>query len=299
MNGYILFKNGSYEYTEFNKKLKYRKGEIKAFLLECYHPVFGFFYVAQDLKAFKKTMKYANKSTITYRFLDGTYVDEETDDELFIKNKYWYYSANDLFSKVMEIVINEYIFNDFFWVYSSFYQYIYDDIEIKLKGSKKKKTLSGNQFYKKYIFDGKNIFDKNVINISDTKKWSNVSIKKASDICLVQLYDNIFFKMDSKIFKLGQYTVESKLYLLIDDPIQDDEPLFTKTLINKLNKTIGLSNLLEIYVSKYVIRHLERIEDHDVYLVECKIKFDNKKLNKKNYKFGKFVRKYFVDIQKY
>lgn len=299
MNGYVLFKNGSYEYTEFNKKSKYRKGEIKAILLECYHPVFGFFYVAQDLKAFKKTMKYANKSTITYRFLDGTYVDEETDNELFIKNKYWYYSANDLFSKVMEIVINEYIFNDFFWVYSSFYQYIYDDIEIKLKGSKKKKTLSGNQFYKKYIFDGKNIFDKNVINISDTKKWSNVSIKKASDVCLVQLYDNIFFKMDSKIFKLGQYTVESKLYLLSDDPIQDDEPLLTKTLINKLNKTVGLSNLLEIYVSKYVIRHLERIEDHDVYLVECKIKFDNKKLNKKNYKFGKFVRKYFVDIQKY
>lgn len=299
MNGYVLFKNGSYEYTEFNKKSKYRKGEIKAILLECYHPVFGFFYVAQDLKAFKKTMKYANKSTITYRFLDGTYVDGETDDELFIKNKYWYYSANDLFSKVMEIVINEYIFNDFFWVYSSFYQYIYDDIEIKLKGSKKKKTLSGYRFYKKYIFDGKNIFDKNVINISDTKKWSNVSIKKASDICLVQLYDNIFFKMDSKIFKFGQYTVESKLYLLSYDPIQDDEPLLTKTLINKLNKTVGLSNLLEIYVSKYVIRHLERIEDHDVYSVKCKIKFDNKKLNKKNYKFGKFVRKYFVDIQKY
>lgn len=299
MNGYVLFKNGSYEYTEFNKKSKYRKGEIKAILLECYHPVFGFFYVAQDLKAFKKTMKYANKSTITYRFLDGTYVDEETDNELFIKNKYWYYSANDLFSKVMEIVINEYIFNDFFWVYSSFYQYIYDDIEIKLKGFKKKKILSGNQFYKKYIFDGKNIFDKNVINISDTKKWSNVSIKKASDVCLVQLYDNIFFKMDSKIFKLGQYTVESKLYLLSDDPIQDDEPLLTKTLINKLNKTVGLSNLLEIYVSKYVIRHLERIEDHDVYSVKCKIKFDNKKLNKKNYKFEKFVRKYFVDIQKY
>lgn len=298
MKCYVLFRNNSSEYVDFDKTKKYKKGEVKAILLECYHPVFGFFYVAQDFKTFKKTMKYANKSTISYRFLDGTYVDNE-DDQLFVKNKYWYYNASDLFSKIVEISINETIFNDFFWVYQSFYQYIYDDIKIKLKSSKKKKTLSGNQFYKKYIYNYKDIFSKDVIEINNNK-WNNVSIKNASDICLVKLFNNIFFKVDSKIFKLGKYLITSKLYLVDDIVIENiDAPLLKKELTNKLNKPEGLFDLLMVYVSKYVIRKLERIDDQDVYLVECKIKFNNKKLNKKKYKFGKFVRKYFVDIQKY
>ena len=105
MKIYILYKNGNYEYTEYKKKLKLKPGKINSIMIECWHPVFGIFYVAQDVKTFKNTIKYASKSTISYNFLDGTYVDEN-DEDLFVKNKYWYNKPEELFSKIMEIIIS-------------------------------------------------------------------------------------------------------------------------------------------------------------------------------------------------
>lgn len=293
---YILFKDGSVNYTEITKKVKIKASKVKAIFLECWHPVFGFFYVAQNPKTFKKTMDYAKRSIVSYRFLDGILVDDE-DDFLFVKNKYWYYNPQDLFSKIMEICINEYIFNDAFWIYDSFFQYIYDNVKVKLKGKKRKKTMSGYNFRSKFI-GYKSIFKKDIIQISKDK-WSEKSMKKAKNECFVQLYTNIYFKIDSKLFTLGKYDIYSDIYLVQDDFVLNEHHAW-----GKLNKIEFLQNILETYVSKYIIRKLERGENEegklvDTYKVKTHVKFKNKKINKKKYKFGKFVRKFFVDIKKY
>lgn len=290
MNGYILYNNGSIKYSKSIQSKKIKNNKAVAILTECWHPIFGIFYVAQNPKTFKQTMQYATKSVVSYRFLDGVLI-EDDDDYLFVKNKYWYNNSSDLFAKIFEIMVNEYIFNDSFWVYDSFFQYIYDDLKIKLKGKKRKKReLSGREFYSKFI--GKPVLKKEILQI-ENNKWSTCNIKKSEGECLFQIYHNIFIKVDSELFKLGKSKIYSDIYLVRDDFI-----LNQREVHGNMNDLDYLRTVFEVYVSKYVIRKLEAYEDDDTYLVKTRVKFKNKKLNKKKYKFGKFIRKYFIDMNK-
>lgn len=297
MKIYILYKNGNYEYTEYKKKLKLKPGKINSIMIECWHPVFGIFYVAQDVKTFKNTIKYASKSTISYNFLDGMYVDEN-DEDLFVKNKYWYNKPEELFSKIMEIIISENILNDIFWITSSFFQYVYDNVKIKLKGGKKKKTLSGPKFIAEYI-DKPNIFRDKIIKLKNGK-WENKNIKKSSGKCFVELYKNIFFRVDLDIFKLGKYALKQDIYYVYLEEEITSDMLICDRAISPDKKLHRLYYTLEVYISRYIVEQLERWDDEEIYQVINTVDFKNKKLKKKKkYKFEKFVRKYFVDIDKY
>ena len=296
MQFYTLFKNGEYVSPEEQpRKFKYKKGEVKAFLIQCWHPVFGTFYVAEKYDTFRKIKKNMKESIVTYRFMDGIAVDLEEEEYLFVKNKYWYYNQSDLFAKMMEIYINENIFNDSFWVYDSFFQYIYDNVKIKCKiKNKKKKTYHGYEFFRKFITaDTKKIIKQDVINMKNNS-YSLSSIKKAKSSCFVQLYPNVYFEVKSKIFKFGTYNIKSQIYLIDDNP-ENNYILNERYIKGKTDNIRDLSKLLETYVSKKVIRKLESsVEGRDIYkVVNNRVRF---KKNKKKYKFSKFIHKYFIEI---
>ena len=290
MNAYALLKNGKHEYFEATLKncKKYSHGEIEVFLLECWHPIFGFFYVTQKYKEFKKLLSYKNPK-VSYMFLDGILVENEDEEYLFVKNKYYYRQIDQLFAKMLEIYINENIFNDSFWIYDSFFQYIYDDIKVNVKTKKKKKkSFKGNAFYSKFI-NHKPIIKKNFLTINETNKS-----KSSKDIVFSQIYPNIWFRIDSKIFDIGKFKIDSKIILTYID--EYDESILNERYFNSKNQSdmMKLKIILETYISRYVIGKLE----NGVYKVKTTVKFKNKKINSMKYKFNKFVRKYFIDINK-
>ena len=289
MKAYVLFKNGNIKFCNKYKNSKFKNGSVSAYLIECSHPVFGIFYVAVK----PKQMRYLNKikrSVLTYKFLDGILVDPEEDDYLFERNKYWYNNQSDLLSKLLEIVVCENIFNDSFWIYDSFYQYIYSDLKVKLKTKKKNKTIIKSNLYEKLIGD-KLTIKENIINISDYGSYKLTKIKKSSGIPFVQLYNNVFFRIDSKIFDYGKYTLTSRILLC-----QDNMELNSRTETGNTKNVIDISKLLEAYTSKKVISKLESYAEDQIYTVKTTVKLTSKKKKNKKLKFNKFINKYFVDI---
>lgn len=298
MNIMVLHRNNKYEYYDnVNKKIlnNIKSSKIKLVLVETHHAVFGKFYVGLKPKLFKKLVSFKN-FVLSYRFLDGILIDDD-DQYLFVKNKYWYNSLDKLYSKLIEIYINENIFNDSFWIYDSFFQFIYDKLKLKLK-KKKSSKIFGSNIYNK-LFESNKILDKLIINLKNNNWKSTNKIDYKSE-SLIQVYDNIYFRIDSKIFKTGKHVLNSKICLINEDYVLNERESILK--LNKANNKklnikdiFNLRLLLEIYVSKYVICTLESYDDYDTYYVKTKIK----NINKKRFKFGKFIRKFFVDIEKY
>ena len=274
-----------------SKRIKKRKKKFDNVLICSNSFMFGKLYYNLNNSGYNKLCS-TNKAILEYKFLDGSATDDDEIKDLSIKYRYTYLNILSFLSKILEIYISENIFNDSFWVYDSFYCYMYHGFKIK---------LFKNDEYKKYnninlVIDYFNLFKE--INTAGYAIYKNkyYELDKMSDFYkaykkfrykgkfFIQLYPGIYVRINPTYFK-DIKNIKTSQKISYYDAYTEDYDVFTarKEIFDKKQ----ISEILELYYSKSIFK--------DILPDDFKIKSKLLKINneKSDMSLKEFINKYF------
>lgn len=292
----LLYKNRKFKYKKKFKKVKTSK--VESVLMSMKSNLYGYTYFPLSFKIYNKLLKMENIK-FSYKFLDGSVTDDEdfNKSDLWVKNVYYYNNGRELFSKLFEIILIEYCLNDNFWIFDSYYCYMFMNFKLSFNyKTKKYKFKSLTDFYK-FIFGKDNLLINylneglltlgkkryNFINYSELKNRSKLKKfinKYNGNRFLYSMNKSQFVDIESNFLKkIKSISIQSKLYLK-----EFDESKYYK--FNDIKSTYENYDVEALYVlasSPIVVSHLENYENPIIsYYIKNKVlEINGKPLNKK------------------
>ena len=315
-NDIILLKNKKVMYNL--KKVKPSKVNFSYMNLKS--NLYGDTYLLLHPKDYNKILKIKNVK-FSYKFLDGQLVDNDEfyESDVWVKNIYYYDTGRQLLEKLDEIKMIEFVLNDTFWLFDSYYSFIFNEFKIKFEYNNKIYKFNNIINFYKFIFKytNKKNFKQSFGFISNEKRYKLLSQKDIEDKSKYKKAINKFNNYNDLFIKLSEYTyvkVNKKFFKEIDN--LEGESLLYITEIdgedalkvidtyvqNNIDYKYEKPNICELYVqaiSPIVIDSLESSNtDYIQYHIEnrlCKINGKSIKKKSKNY-FNKIIKKYFPGI---
>lgn len=156
----FLYKNKKYKAIPINSNKKVKQSRIKNILYCINSDLYGYSYITLTPKIYKK-LQAMKDIKFSYKFLDGEMVDNDefSESDIWVKNVYYYDSTRDLFSKLYEIVVEEYCLNEQFWVFDSFYSYMFSDYKVSFKYKGKYFKFNDLKKFYNFIFGSYSLFN--------------------------------------------------------------------------------------------------------------------------------------------
>ena len=302
MIGYALTEKGK---VKMYKKRKYKKSRTYGFLMEQKSSLMGRYYKFISPTTLNKINK-INSCSLSYSFLDGSAVDEDEFKSNSVKHKYKYDDIFDLLKKLDEMYISENILNDTFWIFDTYWLYMFHDIKMKIFTNKYmykfKKSSELYKFLKCYSHDRMiDTMSENILEITKNNKWilyDNIKsarkrISKSSRF-FINIYSDIYIEVTYEfISKINSIYVISNLYLSYDY----DSTGLTKEKENSYDleynpKYHNFSKLLETMLTPKVVSKLESNNGVFSYTIKPVVKYINDKKNKITLKkfFKRFIK---------
>lgn len=323
-NDIILYKNSKYKELKSYKKIKTSK--IESILLSMNSSLYGLSYLTVSPKTYNK-LRHMSKIKLSYRFLDGELVDNDdySEDNIWVKNVYYYDDPKDLLGKLYEVYMTELCLNENFWMFNSFYSYMFSDFKIsfiyKTKNNIKKYKFNDMIKFYKFLFGDGYIFTydkhkKSVLSFTN-KRYKTLAINKFIDNkkllknfiddknkkYLISLNKSQLVDINPKFLtKYKSIEIESLLYITEIDG-QDSLSTLDSYIQNNIKYTYKDYNIGYFYMigcSPAIVSSLESSNTSLIsYYTKNKIRKinGNKPKNKKLKKFNYIFKKYFPGVK--
>lgn len=322
-NDIVLYKNSKYKELKSYKKVKVNK--IDSILLFMNSSLYGLSYATISPKTYNK-LRHMSKIKFSYKFLDGELVDNDdySEDDIWVKNVYYYNDPRELLGKLYEVYMTEICLNENFWVFDSFYSYLFKDFKIsfiyKTKNNIKKYKFNDIVKFYKFLFGDGSIFTfdrykksllsftKKRYNITSIKKFTNKKLKNliSNDKninYLISLNDSQLVNINPKFLtKYKSIEIESLLYITEIEG-QDSSSILDSYIQNNIRYKYENYNIEYIYMigcSPTIVRNLESSNTSFIsYHTKNKIRKINgsKPKNNKLKKFNYIFKKYFSGVK--
>lgn len=302
MNSYVLTQKGK---VKLYKRRKYKKSRTYGFLIEQKSNLIGRYYKFIFPASMNKINK-INSCALSYSFLDGSAVDEDEFNSNSVKHKYKYDNVYDLIRKLDEMYITENVLNDTFWVFDTYWIYMFHNIKMKIFTNKYMyKFKKSSELFKFLKIDtSKKIVDnpiESVLEITKNNKWIlHYDIKSArkkiskSSRFFINIYSDIYIEVDYEfISKINSVYIKSNLYMCYDY----DSTGLKKEKENSYDleykpKYYNFSKLFEAMLTPKVVSKLESNNGLFSYDIKPIVKYINNKKNKITLKkfFKRFIK---------
>ena len=301
MKDLVLFKNNKVKPLKKNKK--YKESKVDSIFIKVHSELFGTAYKRISLKTYKY-MKKISECKLKFSFLNGALTDDTEDELKYLSDtfKYTYVTPIDVLVKLDEIYMTENILNDAFWVFDSFYQYIFYDFKSKVYTIKDKKFKynSISDLYRRFKYKKepiyfrepvKNkalcIFDSSYAEFDINKKslLKNINSYGSKLKYFANIYQDLYVNINPKFFtKVKKFDIETKILITDYNGEKDDYNSYDLIYTNK--DKLKMSTIFERLMWKDVI---ERLEEGEVYTCKSKVRVNGKdKIPLKD-----FYKKYF------
>ena len=321
-NDIVLYKNSKYKELKSYKKVKSSK--VDSILLSMNSSLYGISYATLSAKSYNK-LRHMSKIKFSYRFLDGELVDNDdySEDEVWVKNVYYYDDARELLSKLYEIYMTELCLNENFWIFDSFYSYMFDDFKIsfvyKTKNNIKKYKFNNIRKFYKFLFGDESLFTfdtnkKSLVSFT-SKKYKKLPIKKFNNKRLKKFTNdknkrylismNVTQLVDINpkfLIKYKSIEIESLLYItqIYGEAVPDTLDSNIQNNIRYKYENYDIGYMYMMGSSPVIVRNLESSDTSCIsYYTKNKIKKINgtKPKNSKLKKFNYIFKKYFPGLK--
>jgi len=315
----ILFNNKKYKNISTKSHKRIHSSKIKSILYCLHSDLYGYSYITLTPKIYNKLRKIKDIK-FSYRFLDGELVDNDEfyESDIWVKNIYYYDSLRDLFSKIYEIFISEYCLNDFFWVFDSYYLFMFSDYRVSFTYNKKRYKFNNlNKFYKfifgeKYLFDNKSKYNDGLLSFSNKKykylsrtsvidkdKYNKFYKSNKDSIMMYSLQSSQFVYIDPRFFKdIKSLEIESSLYITELDGTDALNVLdsYKQNCITYTYDNYDICVLYMIACAPYIVNNLESSNCNIIkYHTKNEMLSINGKKRKKR-KFNRLFKRWFPGV---
>jgi len=267
----ILLKNNKYKSVSVKNNKRAKPSKIKNILYCLHSDLYGYSYITLTPKIYNKLRKISDIK-FSYKFLDGELVDDDDksiENDIWVKNVYYYEFARDVFSKIYEIVIAEYCLNDFFWAFDSYYSFCFSDYHISFNYNGKHFKFNNILKFYNFVFGDESLFNKcdfndGLLSFSD-KKYKFLSKK---DIINKHKY-NKFYKNNKD--NIMMYSLHSSQFVYINPKfLRNIKSVKIKSnlYISELNGTDAL-DVLDSYKQNCITYTYDNYDICILYMIAC------------------------------